>query len=358
MRCEAGTGCWPVNTVFGEFAAASIGSERPGVRRNRIKIDPSREEACYHCVTRTVNGEFLFDERSKETLRRMIWKVADFCGLQVLTYAVLSNHFHVLIRVPRKCAVSDAELLRRYVVLNAERAPCEAARLAMVRAQLAENGPAAELWRNRQLALMGDLSQFMKLLKQRFSIWFNKTRGRYGTLWSERFKSVLVECNEHVLATIAAYIDLNPVRAGLTVDPKDYRFCGYSEAVAGQQAARAGLASIFSGSGWDAVQPGYRIRLFAAASSGWLGAEKIKAADLAKVMTEGGKLPLATVMLCRIRYFTHGMVLGGYAFVEEQMALNRGTILSSFRQRPEPLPPVTDWGGLSSMVKVRFPGLG
>ncbi len=51
----------------------------------------------------------------------------------------------------------------------------------------------------------------MKLLKQRFSVWYNRSHQRYGTLWSERFKSVLVEAKSGVM-TVAAYIDLNAVR--------------------------------------------------------------------------------------------------------------------------------------------------
>ena len=57
-------------------------------------------DAVYHCMSRTVNGERLFGEREKEMLRRMLHQVADFCGVQVLTYCVMSNHFHVLVRVP------------------------------------------------------------------------------------------------------------------------------------------------------------------------------------------------------------------------------------------------------------------
>ena len=72
----------------------------------------------------------------------------------------------------------------------------------------------------------------MKTVKQRFSIWFSKSHQRYGTLWADRFKSVLVEGSGNPLQTMAAYIDLNPVRAGIVDDPKDYRFCGYAEAVA------------------------------------------------------------------------------------------------------------------------------
>ena len=63
----------------------------------------------------------------------------------------------------------------------------------------------------------------MKELKERFSRWFNKRHGRRGMLWQDRYRSVLVEDGD-ALRTMAAYIDLNPVRAGLIDDPKDYRW--------------------------------------------------------------------------------------------------------------------------------------
>jgi hypothetical protein len=57
-------------------------------------------------------------------------------------------------------------------------------------------------------------------------------------------KSVLLEGGEAV-AAVAAYIELNPVRAGLCADPKDYRYCGYAEALAkGCPLARQGIATI------------------------------------------------------------------------------------------------------------------
>ncbi|MEN8681305.1 MAG: chemotaxis protein CheW, partial [Akkermansiaceae bacterium] len=62
-----------------------------------------------------------------------------------------------------------------------------------------------------------DVSLFTKELKERFSRWFNKQNGRRGTLWMDRFQSVFVE-GEAALATMAAYIDLNPVRAGIVGD--------------------------------------------------------------------------------------------------------------------------------------------
>jgi len=104
-------------------------------------------------------------------------------------------------------------------------------------------GEALERVRAKYLRRMWDLSEFMKTLKQKFTGWFNRKHARVGTLWESRFKSVVVEGSWQCLLKVAAYIDLNAVRAGMVEDPKDYRWCGYAEAVGGDRAARRGLAA-------------------------------------------------------------------------------------------------------------------
>ena len=61
---------------------------------------------------------------------------------------------------------------------------------------------------------MGDISEYMKTLKQRFTVHFNEKYDRYGPLWSGRFKSVLIEPERDAIRTVAAYIDLNPYGPG------------------------------------------------------------------------------------------------------------------------------------------------
>lgn len=103
--------------------------------------------------------------------------------------------------------------------------------------------------RERHLRQMWDVgAPSVKVLKQRFTQWFNGSRPvrRRGTLWEDRFRSVLVERGE-ALRTMAAYIDLNPVRAHLTIHPQDYRWCGYGEACAGGKTAKAGLHRVLEG---------------------------------------------------------------------------------------------------------------
>jgi len=106
---------------------------------------------------------------------------------------------------------------------------------------------------------MHDLGEFMKGLLQRFTQWFNGRHKRTGTLWEQRFKSVIVESGT-AARTMAAYIDLNPVRAGMVEDPAEYRWSSYGEAVGGGKKgngkkAREGLVRAITpdtDSGFDA----------------------------------------------------------------------------------------------------------
>ena len=322
------------------------------MRQRRIKVPPEEGEAAYHCMSRTVNGEWLFEPVDREVLRKQLWLVADYCGLQVLTYTILSNHFHVLVRVPQKQVPSDGELLRRYERMYPKPTRYQTARLEVIKQQLQAGGPEAEFWRERQLKLMGDVSAYMKLVKQRFSIWFNRRHRRYGTLWSERFKSVLVESGR-ALQAMSAYIDLNCVRAGLAADPKDYRFCGYAEAVAGENAAQSGLGVVMENQNWKDTQAIYRQVLFATGAEAMEQGASLSAEALAEVMKAQGRLPLATILRCRVRYFSDGAVLGSRAFVEKQLAVYCARTGRREQAVPHPLPKITDWGDIATLRGLR-----
>ena len=322
-------------------------------------------------MSRTVNGERFFGNREKEMFRKMLWQVADFSGVEVLTYVVMSNHFHVLVRVPEAVGVTDAELLRRWMVLYPKPTDYETATAREMERTLRAGGEEASVIRTRLLARMGDVSAFMKTLKQRFTIWFNKSNGRYGPLWSDRFKSVLVEGRGNPLQTMAAYIDLNPVRAGLVKDPKDYRFCGYAEAVAGQPEAREGLRIVWAAYADGAPRPNstnsagsgraglseeealcaHRSYLFAKGAERG-GTEADRAAMLEILEAEDGVLPVGAALRCRIRYFTDGAVLGSAEFVRsfvEQVKAEKEC------KRPPKVHPMhgSDWGGLAVIRGLR-----
>ena len=151
----------------------------------------------YHCMSRVVNGEKIFEDVAKEMLRKHLWQAAEFSGLQILTYTILSNHFHVLVAEPdrKQITLSDAELIRRYRVRYPKPTKYRPARICVLEEILAAGGPDAERLRKGLRARMHDVSQFMKTVKQRFSVWFNRTHNRFGTLWADRFRSTLVEAD-------------------------------------------------------------------------------------------------------------------------------------------------------------------
>ncbi len=272
---------------------------------------------------------------------------------EVLTYTILSNHFHFVLRVPKKMLVSDEELLRRYRVLYPKPTKYQTARLEVIEAQLKSGCKEGEAWRKRQLAQMGDLSAYMKLVKQRFSIWFNKTHHRYGTLWAERFKSVLVEFGTGALRTSSAYVDLNCVRAGLAIDPKDYRFCGYAEAVAGNRLAQQGLCTVLGIDDWNRAHEAYRQMLFSSGAVPRENKVSLSLEQLTEVVAAHGRLPFSTILRCRLRYFIDGGVLGSQAFVEEHLATYRRNTGKRSRTAPRPLPDLTDWGELATLSGIR-----
>lgn len=204
--------------------------------------------AYYHCMSRIVGREWLIGDVEKEYMRRLIRRVEGFTGVNVLTYAVMSNHIHLLLEEPDRGGVQyikDDELIRRLGFLYSEE---DVAEICGRWSEWDEAGlvDMVKEDKERYLVRMHDISEFMKQVKQRFSCWYNRRSGRYGTLWEHRFKSVLVE-DGLALRTMASYIEMNPVRAGLVDDPKMYRFCGLGEAMGGEACARAGIMKLASG---------------------------------------------------------------------------------------------------------------
>ena len=311
---------------------------KPPIRR-RV-LGGSDENFCYHVMTRTCGAERMLEAEDLEGLRIIIRKMALFSGVKVMTYCLLSNHWHLLVKVP-----SRDKFLRQFEDRAGEEKGSGEARLighlATLYSKAYINQLKLELADMRDRGLddaalevlekykrrFCDLSLYVKEVKERFSRWYNRKHQRVGTMWSGRFKSVLVE-NGEALRTMAAYIDLNPVRAGIVEDPKDYRWCGYAEAVAGSRHARRGLCMVMlkPQDSWKENGSWYRCWLM-------LDGQQVKKDEMTKVqhvkirkgiptekaekaLASEGRLTAGECLLSRLKYFSEGVAIGSKSFIE------------------------------------------
>jgi len=315
-------------------------------------------------MSRVIERKMLLDDGEKERFRITMRKVAAFAGIEVLTWAALDNHFHLLLHVPERPELSEAEVLKRVRGLYGR---VRAANVQMELESMREQGRTVEAEKllHGFTHRMYDLSEYMKMVMQRFTQSYNRRHGRRGTLWEDRFKSILVEGTADALSTMAAYIDLNAVRVGLVEDPRDYRFCGYGEALLrqgfGGQAAKAGIAHIVEVLGqtgdWAVQSRSYRKYLFIQAGTHTQKGRKVCEEKIDRVLEAGGKLSKAELMQCRVRYFSDGVVLGSKAFVEDVFREHRGEF-GLRRKTGARRPKFGEWGDLCTMRDLRVEPVG
>lgn len=313
--------------------------------------DSADKPAIYHCISRVVERRHAFGPAEKEKLRVFLRMQENFSGCRVLAYCLMCNHIHLLLEVPPmpREGLPDGELLRR---LGALYAPAWVNEVAVELKQARDTGNEARAAgiHARFTYRMHDLGEFMKGWLQRFTQWFNRAHERTGGLWEDKFKSVIVE-DGYAAKTMAAYIDLNPVRAGMAGDPAEYRWSSYGEAVGGGsegngKKARAGLVRALRahrGCGADAgywqgdVELEYRLMLLDAGSElaeetvvkgGVKGTRRIRKGMVReRAGGENGQCPgepgggtqarVAGMLRHRVRYFVDGVVIGSRGFVEE-----------------------------------------
>jgi putative transposase len=321
--------------------------------------DSETKPAIYHCIARVVDQRFAFGAEDKEQFRIYMRMMENFSGCRVLAYCVMCNHFHLLLEVTSrpKEALTDEELLKRLGALYSKAfvatvaTELKDAREVVAQGMAADGEAYVQRIHERFTYRMHDLSEFMKTLLQRFTRWHNIRTKRRGNLWEETFKSVVVE-DGLASKTMAAYIDLNPVRAGMVADPAEYRWSSYGEAMGatgkGGAKAKAGLVrAIMADKGWEAdarhwagrVSREYRMILLEE------GEEKTKEVVNAQgerevqvvkkgmktqqVISEmdrlsaGKDVALRKMLRWKIRYFTDSGVVGSRAFVESMFEQSR-----------------------------------
>ena len=219
------------------------------MRQPRIKAPPHHPLAYYHCVSRVVDQQFKFGPDEMDQFIVLMREYADFCGVHVESYCIMNNHFHLLVGVPKRPEDLNGHewLLERLDGLTVKYPVAQNVRQKILKYLKEGAEELVQALVEGYMALMWDISPFMKLLKQRFTQIFNQAKDRKGTLWESRFHSTLVEGTGNALAGVAAYIELNPVRAKIVADPANYKWSSYGMASRGDINAMEGIRKVVAG---------------------------------------------------------------------------------------------------------------
>ena len=294
----------------------------------------------YHVISRITGQQFLVGDEEKDVLMRLMFNVAVFSGVEILTFALMDNHFHILVKVPQAHEVNDVELVEKMRVLYGD---VKTDRILSEWEAWDRRGLSFKVL-NAQAALrrrMFDLSQFCKTLKETYSMSYNFRHTHVGTIWGSRFKSILLSPDYQTLMTVGSYIDLNPVRAKIVEEASDYRWSGYGSAVRGHVLSRKGLCAMVAAA-YIRREVSFETALqaYESAIEGFIeqlpkedfdakrtedredrnvpqAHQKFVRKKVESELTDGGKLTLFEMLRCRVRHFSHGLAIGPALFVRE-----------------------------------------
>ena len=292
------------------------------------RIKPHDVGTYYHLTNRIAGmpGEFPFGDVEKERMIGLIKELSRFFTIEVLAYQIMGNHMHVVCYAPAEVLSPEATAERYNRFYDGRKAPLspDDPRCAVVAQQ------------------MRDVSHFMSRLQQQFTAWYNRTRPRRrrGTLWAQRFKSVVLE-RATALWNCLCYVEMNAVRAGLVDDPADYRFGTWGEwsATGRHPFGEALCTRLKAYEGAEArarslktIQKRFRIE-FARLGASETGASSDQVDEAQR---QAARSP--AFLLCldrRVRYWTDGLIIGGKIFVRE-MASRRWAAERVERHRLQP----------------------
>ena len=192
----------------------------------------------YHCISRCVRRAFLCGEgfeHRKQWIEDRLQTLSGCFAVSICGFAVMDNHLHVLVRLDADAANSWSaeDVVRRWITAYPPKsATGEEIEVSQVWIeQHVKDEPRVAVLRGR----LASLGWFMKALKEPLARLANKEDQCQGTFWESRYKSIAILDDEALLAT-CAYIDLNPLAAGLTATPETSPHTSVAQRVQNAQA--------------------------------------------------------------------------------------------------------------------------
>ena len=304
-------------------------------RTQRMIIDD--QSAVYHVMSRTALDGFPLGDVEKDFMLDLIRRYSALYLVEILGFSIMGNHFHILLRVFPEYEFTDEEILKRYVNFYGDERIYADGLIPNLRQKLTS------------------LSEFMREIKVGFARFYNRRHHRRGYFWGDRFKSVIVE-NGETLINCLAYIDLNPLRAGLVERPEQYHWnsLGYHVQTNNQDdflSTDFGLKEFNVQSKKERIRR-YRRYVYEAGSLNQPekgNTKAIKDNVLEKERRRGFELSKSDRFRYRTRYFTDSGIIGSKEFV----AVNYQRFKNLFNSKHEKKPKaINGLDGLYSLKRL------
>jgi hypothetical protein len=245
--------------------------------------------------------------------------------VEILGFSIMGNHFHILVKVIPEYQFTDAEILKRYVEFYGDVREFADGLIPSLREKLAS------------------LSEFVREIKVGFARYYNRRHNRRGYFWGDRFKSVIIEKGE-TLINCLAYIDLNPLRAGLVKRPEEYRWnsLGYHVQTNNQGkflSTDFGLKEFNVKSKKERIRR-YRRYVYEVGSLNQPEKGNVKVIEdkvLKKERNRRFELSETDRFRYRTRYFTDSGIIGSKEFVAQNYQRFKHLFYSKHEKKPKPV---------------------
>ena len=200
----------------------------------------------HHLMSRIAHRVYFMTDEVRNDFHGMIRRSAEFCGIRLVAWCIMANHFHILAYLPEPEQLNEDEVLRRYGVLKGrERLTALKDRIASIRAVKEDSDERVTEILAKIKSSMYDIGVFMKILKQWLTQEYNRRYSHVGTLWESVYKDVPVNGTLTELAKRAGYIHLNPIRAAITSKFDEYSWSSFTALCRGDEDVLAGMRLIY-----------------------------------------------------------------------------------------------------------------
>jgi REP element-mobilizing transposase RayT len=283
------------------------------------------QKTVYHVMSRTALDGFPLGDAEKDFMLGLIRNFSELYLVEILGFCLMGNHFHLLVKMFPEYKFTDEDIQKRFEKFYGDSRAFSKSQIPYFREKLSS------------------LSEFIREIKVGFARYYNRRHNRRGYFWGDRFKSVIVDKGE-TMVNCLAYIDLNPLRAGIVKQPEEYRWSSIGYHIQTNNKDKF-LSTDFGLKEFNVKSKKERIRryrryVYEAGAVDRPDKMKAKVIDdkvVAKERKKDFEINRISRFRYRTRYFTDSGIIGSKEFVAENYQRFKHLFFSKHDKKPKPI---------------------